>query len=137
MSRKVLLNTFLKLRYLVNNHFYKRCESTYQFSENIGKIFEKLLYKGVLFEKQIPFGCACKTLSNIQKQPPRGVLRKRCPEDIQQIYRRTPMPKCDSNKFAKQLYEIALRHGCSPLNFLHIFRTPLTKNTSRWLLLKI
>ena len=33
-----------------------------------------------------------------------SVLRKRCSENMQQIYRRTPMPKCDSNKVAKQLY---------------------------------
>ena len=39
-----------------------------------------------------------------QKQPFRGVLRKRCPENIQQIYRRTPMPKYDFNKVAKQIY---------------------------------
>ena len=30
-----------------------------------------------------------------QKQPLRGVPRKRCAENIQQIYRRTPMPKCN------------------------------------------
>ena len=35
-----------------------------------------------------------------QKQPPRGVLKKRCSENMQQIYRRTPMPKCDINKVA-------------------------------------
>ena len=29
----------------------------------------------------------------IQKQPPRGVPRKMCSEDMQQIYRRTSMPK--------------------------------------------
>ena len=33
-----------------------------------------------------------------------SVLIKRCSEDMQQIYRRTPMPKCDLNKVAKQLY---------------------------------
>ena len=51
----------------------------------------------------------------IQKQPSRRVLRKWCSENIQQIYRRTPMPKYDFNKNAKQLYciEITLRHGCS------------------------
>ena len=27
-----------------------------------------------------------------QKQPPRDVPRKRCSENMQQIYRRTPMP---------------------------------------------
>ena len=31
--------------------------------------------------------------------------------------------------------EIALRHGCSPANLLHIFRTPLLKKTSERLLL--
>ena len=36
-----------------------------------------------------------------------------CSENMQQIYRRTPMPKCDFNKVAKQ-----------------VFRTPFLKNTS-------
>ena len=31
--------------------------------------------------------------------------------------------------------EITLRHGCSPVNLLHIFRTPFLRNTSEWLLL--
>ena len=30
---------------------------------------------------------------------------------------------------------IALRHGCSRVNLLHIFRTPFPRNTSGWLLL--
>ena len=38
---------------------------------------------------------------NVKKQPPRGVPGKRCSENMQQIYRRTPMPKCDFNKVAK------------------------------------
>ena len=29
-----------------------------------------------------------------------GVPRKKCSEDLLQIYRRTPMPKCDFNKVA-------------------------------------
>ena len=33
------------------------------------------------------------------------------------------------------MQEIALWHGCSPENLLHIFRTPFLKNTSEWLLL--
>ena len=41
-----------------------------------------------------------KKLSDIQKQTSRGVLRKRCTENIQQIYRRNPMGKCDFNKAA-------------------------------------
>ena len=35
---------------------------------------------------------------SIQKQPSRRVLRKRCSGNMQQIYRRTPMPKSDFNK---------------------------------------
>ena len=31
----------------------------------------------------------------LQKQPTRGVLRKRCSDNIQQIYTRIPIPKCD------------------------------------------
>ena len=76
---------------------------------------------------------------DLQKQPPRGVSRKSCSENMQQIYMRTPMPKCDFNKVALlcNFIEITLRHGCSPVNLLHIFRTPFPRNTSGWLLLKL
>ena len=73
-------------------------------------------------------------MSCIQKQPPRDV-RKRCSENMPQIYRRTPMPKYDFNKVASNFIEIALQHGCSPVSLRHIFRTPFTKNTSELLLL--
>ena len=43
-------------------------------------------------------------MSSIQKQPSRGVPWKRCSENKQQIYRRTPMPKCHFNKVTKQFY---------------------------------
>ena len=39
-----------------------------------------------------------------QKQPCSGVLRKRCSENMQQIYRRTLIPKYDFTKVVKQLY---------------------------------
>ena len=45
-----------------------------------------------------------KVFLNEQKQPPIGVLKKKCSENTQQIYRRTPMPKSDFNKVAKQIY---------------------------------
>ena len=68
-------------------------------------------------------------LLDLQKQPLRVVLKKSCSENVQQIYRRTPMMRWAS------LFEITLRHGCSPVNVLHIFRTPLPRNTSGWLFL--
>ena len=39
----------------------------------------------------------------LQKQQPRGILNKRCSENMQQIYRRTPMPKYDFNNVATLL----------------------------------
>ena len=78
-----------------------------------------------------------KIMRYIQNQTYRAVLRKRCFENMQQIYRRTPKPKCDFNKVACNFIEITLRLGCSPVNLLHIFRTPFPKNTPRWLLLKL
>ena len=38
---------------------------------------------------------------SIQKQSFKGVLIKRCSEYMQQIYKRTPMPKCDFHVDAK------------------------------------
>ena len=49
---------------------------------------------------------------------------------MQQIYRRAPMPKCDFNKAALQLW-----HGFSTVNLLHIFRITFPKNTQERLLL--
>ena len=46
---------------------------------------------------------------------------------MQQIYKRTPMLKCD----------FTLWHGCSPVNLLHIYRTPFPKNNPGGLLVKL
>ena len=43
-----------------------------------------------------------------QKQLSRGVFKKRCSENIQQIYKRTHMPKCDFNKVALRLLYLFL-----------------------------
>ena len=45
-------------------------------------------------------------LWRFQKWPSRGFLRKRCSENMQHIYRRTPMPKCHFNKAASNFIEI-------------------------------
>ena len=55
-----------------------------------------------------------------QKQPSKGVLRKRCSENMQQ----------------SNFVEITLQHGCSLVNLLHIFRTPFPKKISGEMLLK-
>ena len=50
------------------------------------------------------------SIVDTQKQPPRGVPWKSCSENMQQIYTRTPIPKCD-------------------------FQNTFLKNTSGWMLL--
>ena len=61
-----------------------------------------------LWSQHLPIWYTCwegnKRKKHTQKQSSRGVLRKRCSENMQQIYRRIPMPKYDSNKVALQLY---------------------------------
>ena len=59
-------------------------------------------------------------LFHLQKQTPRGVLRKRCSENMQQICK-----------------YVALQHGSSAVSLLHILRTPFYKNTSGELLLQL
>ena len=41
-----------------------------------------------------------------------------------------PYQSVISIKMQSNFIEITLQHGCSPVNFLHIFRRPFSKNTS-------
>ena len=57
---------------------------------------------------------------------------------MQQIYSRTPMPKCNFKVQLRLLcnfIEITLWHEYSPVNLQHIFRTPFPRNTFGRLLL--
>ena len=77
-------------------------------------LYKAFLYKGFLpkvFSNDDIEDVSFKNVKEIraknlkrQKQLSRGVLGKRCFENMQQIYRRTPMLKCDFNKVANQLY---------------------------------
>ena len=73
----------------------------------------------------------------ITKEPPRGVPRNRCSENMQQICRRHPCCSVISINLQSNFIEITLRHGCSPGNLLCIFRRSFTKNTSGWLLVVV
>ena len=44
------------------------------------------------------------TNKDFQKKPSGGALRKICSKKMQQFYRRTPMPKCNFNNVAWQIY---------------------------------
>ena len=50
-----------------------------------------------------------KKMKELQKQPSIAILRKRCSKNMQQIYRRTPRPKCDFNNIALQLTKVILQ----------------------------
>ena len=51
------------------------------------------------FQRQYGFN-----FEQVQKQPFRLVFIKDCSENMQHIYRRTPMSKCDFKKVSKQIY---------------------------------
>ena len=73
-----------------------------------------------------------------QKQPSRRVLRKGVLKICGKFTGEHPCPSVISTKLQKlqsNFIEITLRHGCSLVNLLHIFRGPFPKNTSGRLLL--
>ena len=113
----------------IMSNFMKQGFSGNFISGPLQKIFCRTPMIMIVMTKQATH---CIFLNFLQRQQSSGVLSKRCSEDMQQIYRRTPIPKCDFNKVA---IKITLQHGYSPVNLLDILRTPFSKNTSGWLLL--
>ena len=101
------------------------------------QIYIDLLYRFQRVKINTAFSFWTELIQEVPQGPLRGLIQEAavqwcsqesCSENLQQIYRRTPMPKCDFN---------TLQHECSPVNLLHIFRTLFFKNTSAWLLLLI
>ena len=70
-----------------------------------------------------------------QKQPFRGVLKKSVLKICSKFTGEHPYQSVISIKLLFNFIEIALRHKCSPVNLLHIFKTPFSRNTFGWLLL--
>ena len=70
------------LTYYINHSHY--------FLKIINERKKKLSFSQFHFDKK----------QGIQKKPSGGVHRKSCSENMQLIYRRTPMPKCDFNTSA-------------------------------------
>ena len=70
----------------------------------------------------------------IQKQPSRGVLKKKCSENMRQIY---PCQSVILIMLLCNFTETTLLYGCSLVNLLHIFGRFFPKNTSGGPLLKI
>ena len=63
------------------------------------------------------------------------LLRKGVPKICSKCTGEYPCRCVLSIKLLRNFLEIALRHGCSPVNLLHIYRNTFPRNTSGWLLL--
>ena len=74
----------------------------------------------------------------LSEQSSEDVLKKRYSENLQQIFRRPPMPKLQHTvkEIAKQFYWNHSLVWVFFVNVLHIFRTPFPKNTFGGLLLR-
>ena len=101
---------YLILEWALNDKNFKLC--TLWDAEDPATIADQNSFMKILASldlcsnMKVMSGWFIRILDYEQKQPPRGVLRKRCSENMQQIYRRTPMPKCDFNKVAIELWII-------------------------------
>ena len=62
-------------------------------------------------------------------------FRKGAPKIYSKFEGEYPCRSLISIKLQINFIEITLRHECSPVNALHIFRTSFPRNTSGWLLL--
>ena len=66
---------------------------------------------------------------------PEVFLRKGFLKICSKFKKELPCRSVISIKLQSDFIEIVLRHGCSPVNLLHIFRIPFLKNTSGRLLI--
>ena len=73
--------------------------------------------------------------SNISSHP-EVLLRKGVLKICTKFTGEHPCRSVISIKLQSNFIEIALRHGCSLVHLLDIFRTPFPMNTSEWMLLK-
>ena len=77
-----------------------------------------------------------KSCWKLRSSRPEVFLRKGVLKICSKFTGEDPCQSVISIKLQDNFVEIALRHGCSPVNLLHIFRTPFPRNTSGWLFLK-
>ena len=74
---------------------------------------------------------------NYRSSHPEVFLRKGILKICSKFTGEHPCRSVISIKLLCNFIKIILWHGCSPVNLLHIFRTPFPRNTSGWLLLQL
>ena len=75
------------------------------------------------------------TFSTIKSSYPEVFIGKSALKICSKFTGEHPCRSAISIKLQSNFIKIALRYGCSPVNFLNVFRTPFLKNTSGRLLL--
>ena len=83
------------------------------------------------------FKTAGKLSSKSRSSRPEVFLRKGVLKICSKFTREHPCRSAISIKLQSNFIEITLRHGCSPVNLMHVFRINFLKNTSGQLLLHI
>ena len=73
-----------------------------------------------------------KVTDDLQSSRPEAFLRKGILKIFSKFTREHPCRSMISIKLLCKFIEIELQHGCSPVNLVHIFRTPFPQNTSGW-----
>ena len=87
-----------------------------------------VIFKDVFSNPEVHSEPSLKNLSFFRSNTSEVI--KRCPENIQELYRKTPMPKCDFNKVALEIYWnrisawVFSSKFAAPLLYLFL-RTPL------------
>ena len=76
------------------------------------------------------------TQESVRSSRPGLFLRKGALKIYSKFTGEHPCQSVISIKLLCNFIEIALRHGCSSVNLLRIFRTAFSRNTSEWLLLE-
>ena len=93
-------------------------------------------YSNVIYDQWIFLWRAHQEKVNFRSSHPEVFLGKGVLKICSRFTGEHPCRSALSIKLQSNFIEITLRHGCSLVNLLHIFRTPASKNTSGGLLLK-
>ena len=122
---------FIRNTFILQGRFFPSFQFLCSIQRNPSCIISKLLGRKDFSMEQLPID------SYIRSSRPEVFLKKGVLKICSKLTGEHPCRSAVSVKFQCKFIEIMLRHGCSPVNLLHIFRTPFSNNTSGWLLLCI
>ena len=95
---KLIILIDWKCIYHMENQRFLRSFTYLKKSKNVCNIKKKIQCWRILTQLFEQYTYSSNLNVSYQKEPSRGVLRKRWSVNMQQIYRRTPLPKCYFNK---------------------------------------